>query len=125
MALTVGLLIYLGIDAAKEALENAREVGGAFQGYTLGNIMSAMWFSQALKASPQINAEMEQGKFGTLHAWLVENIYQHGAKFTAAETIQRATGGPMSIGPYIAYLWRKYQPLYGLQEHERPAAGVA
>jgi len=35
MALTVGLLIFLGIDATNEALEIAREVGGPFQGVGL------------------------------------------------------------------------------------------
>jgi carboxypeptidase Taq len=44
----------------------------------------------------------------------VDNIYQHGRKFTAAEIIQRATGGPMSIDPYIAYLKAKYGELYSL-----------
>ena len=32
MAVTIGLLIFLGIDAASEALEQAGELGGAFQG---------------------------------------------------------------------------------------------
>jgi carboxypeptidase Taq len=50
-----------------------------------------------------------------LHAWLRENVYRHGAKFTAAELVQRATGGPMSIEPYLGYLWDKYQPLYDLE----------
>ncbi len=31
-AVTIGLLIFLGIDATNEALEQARELGGAFQG---------------------------------------------------------------------------------------------
>ena len=31
-ALTIGLLIFLGIDATNEALEQARDLGGAFQG---------------------------------------------------------------------------------------------
>ena len=31
----------------------------------------------------------------------------------------------MSIEPYMDYLWRKYQPLYSLEEHERHPAGVA
>lgn len=35
MALTVGLLIYLGIDAVSEALELAAEIGGPFQGVGL------------------------------------------------------------------------------------------
>jgi carboxypeptidase Taq len=89
-------------------------VGGAFQGYSLGNIMSAQFFSQAVTAHPEIPAEMSQGKFGTLHSWLVENIYQHGRKFTANELIQRVTGGPLSIEPYIAYLKSKYGELYTL-----------
>ncbi len=32
MAVTIGLLIFLGIDATSEALEQANELGGAFQG---------------------------------------------------------------------------------------------
>jgi zinc transporter ZupT len=35
MAVTVGLLIYLGIDATSEALETANELGGPFQGIGL------------------------------------------------------------------------------------------
>ncbi len=38
MALTAGLLIYLGIDATSEALEIAGELGGAFQGVGLVGI---------------------------------------------------------------------------------------
>jgi ZIP family zinc transporter len=38
MALTVGLLIFLGIDATNEALEVAKEVGGPFQGIGLVGI---------------------------------------------------------------------------------------
>jgi zinc transporter ZupT len=38
MALTAGLLIYLGIDATQEALEIAAEVGGPFQGVGLVGI---------------------------------------------------------------------------------------
>jgi zinc transporter, ZIP family len=38
MAATAGILIFLGIDAANEAMENARLVGGAFQGVGLVGI---------------------------------------------------------------------------------------
>jgi carboxypeptidase Taq len=90
-------------------------IGGAFQGYTLGNVLSAQFYEAAVKAQPSIPTEVERGKFGTLHGWLRENIYQHGAKFTASELVERVTGSPMSIEPYIKYLWNKYQPLYDLQ----------
>ncbi|OGN93220.1 MAG: carboxypeptidase [Chloroflexi bacterium RBG_13_50_21] len=90
-------------------------IGGAFQGYTLGNIFGAQFFSQALKAHPEIPAEMAQGKFDTLHTWLIENVYQHGSKFTANELVEKATGGPLSIEPYLAYLKSKFGELYQLQ----------
>lgn len=89
-------------------------VGGAFQGYTLGNVLSAQFFESALSAHPEIPAEIEAGEFGTLHGWLKENIYQHGSKYTATELVERVTGGPMSIEPYIRYLRAKYGELYKL-----------
>ena len=103
----------------------AGPIGGAFQGYTLGNILSAQFYATAVKAHPGIPADVKKGEFGTLHGWLRENIYRHGAKFTAPELVQRVTGGPLTIGPYLDYLWGKYQPLYGLREEERVGAGVA
>ena len=87
-------------------------IGGAFQGYTLGNILSGQFFAQALNAHPKIPEEIGQGKFDTLHTWLCENIYQYGSKFTAPELIERVTGGPLNIEPYIQYLRTKYGALY-------------
>ena len=89
-------------------------IGGSFQGYTLGNIMSAMFYDAALKAHPEISREIEQGHFETLRTWLGENIYRHGRKFTANELLERVTGGPLQVGPYIKYLRDKYGKLYTL-----------
>lgn len=90
------------------------QVGGVFQGYTLGNILSAQFFAAALKARPQITADIEHGEFATLHGWLTDILYRHGSKFTAAELVERITGGPMSIEPYVEYLRRKYGEIYQL-----------
>ena len=89
-------------------------VGGAFQGYTIGNILSAQFYAAAVKAHPEIPREIATGRFGTLHAWLIENLYRHGRKFTPDELVMRATGGPMSIAPYLAYLRGKYGEFYRL-----------
>jgi carboxypeptidase Taq len=89
-------------------------VGGSFQGYTLGNILGAQFFAQALRQHPEIPAQMSQGKFDTLRSWLTENIYQHGSKFTPNELVQRVCGEPLSIVPYIEYLKSKYSELYQL-----------
>jgi len=89
-------------------------IGGAFQGYTLGNVMGALFFDAALHAHPDIPEQIRQGNFATLHTWLKDNIYQHGTKFTASELVQRITGGPIRIEPYINYLKTKYSGLYAL-----------
>jgi carboxypeptidase Taq len=89
-------------------------IGGGFQGYTLGNILSVQFYEAALAAHPEIAGEIEQGQFGTLHGWLVEHIYRPGSKYTANELIERVTGGPLSVEPYIRYLRQKYGELYVL-----------
>jgi len=92
----------------------AGPIGGAFQGYTLGNILSAQFFNAALAKHPEIPDEISAGRFETLHSWLKENIYQHGSKFTAKQLVERISGGPLSIEPYIGYLKEKYAVLYDL-----------
>jgi carboxypeptidase Taq len=95
------------------------QIGGVFQGYTLGNIYGALFYASALQAYPEIPAQIEQGQFDTLRGWLIENVYQHGSKFTAGELVQRITGGGLTqegvtIQPYIQYLRSKYGQLYAL-----------
>jgi carboxypeptidase Taq len=89
-------------------------VGGAFQSYTIGNILSAQFYAAALKANPAIPREMTEGEFGSLHGWLKQRLYRHGRKFKPDEIVKRATGKPMNIKPYIAYLRAKYGELYRL-----------
>jgi carboxypeptidase Taq len=89
-------------------------IGGRFQGYTLGNLMSAQFFEAALKAHPEIPAQIERGDVGTLHEWLKANIYRHGRKYTASELIERVTGSPLSTDPLIQYLRKKFGQLYRL-----------
>lgn len=87
-------------------------IGGMFQGYALGNLMSAQFYEAALKFDPEIPVEIEQGNFSLLHNWLKENIYQHGRKYNATEIMQRVTGSPLSIQPFIRYIRQKYGNFY-------------
>jgi carboxypeptidase Taq len=89
-------------------------IGGGFQSYTIGNILSAQFYAAAIKTHPNIPREIAKGEFATLHGWLREHLYQHGRKFQRSEVAMRATGGPLSTGPYLAYLRAKYGELYRL-----------
>ena len=89
-------------------------LGAGYLGYTLGNIMSAQFFGTALRQRPRISDEMREGVFDALHTWLREEAYGHGRKFKAPELLERATGQPLSIEPYVDYLTEKYTALYNL-----------
>ena len=89
-------------------------IGGGFQSYTIGNVLSAQFYAAALRAHPHIPQEIAEGRFATLHGWLQQNLYAHGRKFTPDELTVRATGAPMRLGPYLAYLREKYGELYRL-----------
>jgi carboxypeptidase Taq len=83
-------------------------IGGAFQGYTLGNILSAQFFEAARTAIGNLDGQIEKGDFTPLRLWLTENVYQHGSKFTADEIVVRATGQSLSTEPYLNYLRSKF-----------------
>ena len=91
----------------------AGPIGGSFQSYALGNIMAAQFYAAALDAHPEIEDEIGRGCFTTLHNWLRQNIYRHGARYTADELLRRVTGQPLTLEPYLTYLSRKYSELYG------------
>jgi carboxypeptidase Taq len=91
-------------------------IGGMFQGYTIGNILSAQFYDAAVSSQSGIPAEIGQGKFTTLHDWLQSNVYAPGRKHGVHDLVQRATGAPMQIAPYMTYLRTKYGELYDLRD---------
>ena len=72
------------------------------------------YFIPANNVFPDIPREIETGTFATLHRWLRDNVYRHGRKYPPSELIKLATGSPMRIEPYIAYLRGKYGEIYRL-----------
>ena len=88
-------------------------IGGSFQGYTLGNVLSAQFFDAAKQACTGIPEQIANGRFDALHGWLRDHVYRHGRKFTPNELVERATGRPLELDPYLTYLNRKYGSLQG------------
>ncbi|EYB69546.1 Thermostable carboxypeptidase 1 [Deinococcus phoenicis] len=89
-------------------------IGGAFQGYTLGNVLSAQFYAAAERANPGLTGDIERADFRRLHGWLRENVYAHGRRYTPNELVERATGEAMTAQPYLKYLREKYGELYGV-----------
>ena len=89
-------------------------IGGAFQGYTLGNVMAAQFFEAARAALPELDDHIMRGQLRPLRRWLADNIHAHGARYLPDELIERATGKPLSIDPFVRHLKRKYGELYDI-----------
>ena len=100
----------LGLDVPNDASGVLQDVHwsdasfGYFPTYQLGNVLSVQIWEKAREAIPDIDEQMERGEFAPLHAWLRENLYAIGRKFTPAETVERVAGGPIDPEPYLRYL---------------------
>ena len=93
-------------------------IGGCFQGYTLGNLISAQVFDAAQRALPDLPERIRRGDLTTLHDWLRHSIYRHGRVFTASELVQQVTGAPVGVDALMDHLSRKYGSIYGLESAE-------
>ncbi|MBZ9749944.1 carboxypeptidase M32 [Deinococcus sp. HMF7604] len=88
-------------------------IGGAFQGYTIGNVLSAQFYAAAQAATPGLEGDLTRGDFTRLHGWLREQVYAPGRLYTPGDLVERVTGQPMTVEPYLAYLRGKYEGLQG------------
>jgi len=84
---------------------------GYFPTYQIGNVLSVQIWDRLLAGVPDADERIEGGDFAAIHAWLRDNLYVLGRKFTPSETIERVVGGPIDPEPYIGYLRGKVAAL--------------
>ncbi|MFT5353319.1 MAG: carboxypeptidase Taq [Polyangiales bacterium] len=114
------MLSDLGIEVPSDADGCLQDVhwycmpfGGSFQGYTLGNLMSAQFYEAACKGGG-VSEALETGETAPLRKWLTENVYTHGGRYMPDELVQRVTGRPLSADSFLSYLRQKYGALYAV-----------
>ncbi len=116
---------YLGLDVPTVAEGAMQDIHwstvsfGIFPGYTLGNLIAAQLMEKTRKDLPDLDSQIEAGDFSGLLGWLGQNLHRHGRKFTPNELLERATGKPLTAGPWIAYVREKFGVLYGLEVGSR------
>lgn len=119
-AWNTGMQSVLGITPpsdAKGCLQDihwASGLFGYFPTYALGNLYAAQFYRAAEQALGNLEGRFEKGDYGSLLAWLRENIHRHGQQYRATELVKRVTGAELSHRPFVDYLNGKFKSLYGL-----------
>ena len=111
---------YLGIvppDDARGVLQDIHWSGGAigyFSTYALGNLISAQLWEKIRKDIRDLDDQIRKGDFSALLAWLRTNIHRHGHKYDPQTLVEKVTGSRITPEPYLRYLTKKYNEVYGL-----------
>jgi carboxypeptidase Taq len=87
---------------------------GYFPTYTLGNLYAAQFMDTARRDLGDVDADFRRGDFSRLKNWLTEKVHRPGQRYRPQDLCRRITGQPLSHKPLLAYLRRKYEPLYGI-----------
>jgi carboxypeptidase Taq len=86
---------------------------GYFPVYTVGSLIAAQLFAQARSDLPDVDVAFARGDFRDLFVWLRERIYEHGGRYPVDQLVERVTGIPLSIRPFLDGLRAKYGAMYG------------
>jgi carboxypeptidase Taq len=112
---------YLGLEVTDDALGVLQDVHwsfgaiGYFPTYALGNLIAGQLWDRAHSDLPDLDGQFAAGDLAALREWLREHVHRHGSKFSTAELLERTVGGPIEVGPFVAYLKRKLGDVYGVE----------
>ena len=81
---------------------------GYFPSYALGAVIAGQLYESLRTQVSGLDEQIARGEFGALLEWLRRRVHGLGAKVSAQELIQLATGRPLSAAPFIRYLENKY-----------------
>jgi carboxypeptidase Taq len=81
---------------------------GYFPTYTLGNLNASQLFRRATQEQPGLEAQIKQGEYGPLLAWLREKIHRPGQRYKPQDLMRKATGEPTQARYHLEYLRQKF-----------------
>jgi carboxypeptidase Taq len=87
---------------------------GYFPTYSLGNIIAVQLWERAMAEIPDLDERIERGEFMRLRDWLGERLHRFGRMLPPQNLVRRAVGTEADPGPYVAYLRRKAEEVYGV-----------
>jgi len=85
---------------------------GYFPTYTLGNVIAAQLFEVFEQEYPNWQEKVKKGQFEFIKEWHLENVHQHGRRYSSKELVEKISGKKLSSQPYTSYLTTKYQAIF-------------
>jgi carboxypeptidase Taq len=105
-----GVQRLLGLEVPSDALGCLQDVHwgagsfGYFPSYALGCVIAAqMWEALVAELGP-LDDELRRGEADRMKAWLAEHVHRHGRRLDTTELVERATGAPLTIEPFLRYV---------------------
>ena len=86
---------------------------GYFPTYALGNVVSVQFWERAEADLGDLDEQFERGEFTPLAEWLRDHIHRFGRMYEPRELLQRTVGSGMDPEPYLGYLQRELDGLFG------------
>jgi carboxypeptidase Taq len=81
---------------------------GYFPSYTLGAMYAAQWFASIRSSHPDLDAQIRQGQFASIHQWLRRNIWEAGSLYSTDELALRASGETLNPAHFKQHLTHRY-----------------
>jgi carboxypeptidase Taq len=105
-----GMRRLLDLEVPSDALGALQDVHwgagsfGYFPSYALGCLIAAqLWDALEQELGPRED-DLRRGEVEPIKAWLGERVHRYGRRLDTTELVERATGAPLSIEPFIRYV---------------------
>jgi carboxypeptidase Taq len=111
---------YFGLEVPDDAHGVLQDVHwaagliGYFPTYAIGNLVAGQFWERVRNDLPDLDAQASAGELWALREWLREHVHRHGSKWGAAELVERVTGAPIAVPPFMTYLKAKVASVYGV-----------
>jgi carboxypeptidase Taq len=100
----------LGIEVPSDALGCLQDVHwgagsfGYFPSYALGCLIAAQLWEAMEAQIGSCEQDLRRGDVAAIQRWLAENVHRHGRRLDTLPLVERATGGPLAVDPFLRYV---------------------
>jgi carboxypeptidase Taq len=111
---------YFGLEVPDDAHGVLQDVHwaagliGYFPTYAIGNLVAGQLWERVRTDLPDLDEQVSAGELSELREWLREHVHRHGSKWSAGEVLERVTGAPIAVAPFVNYLKGKVGAVYGV-----------